>query len=122
MKCRRPRRLNTEARIVFYTLKIVEADTYMSGLSGTVTVGGTAYSAATTLTVQGGTEITVTMRAASGEGTYSYITFDGVQVAKSTSSSKGATYTFALSANTTISMQDDYGDDGSYGIGVITTS
>lgn len=114
--------MNTAVRTVFYTLTLIEADTGVSGLTGSVDIDGTTYNTATTLTVQGGAEVTVNVRSASTETSERYIKFNGVVVTGAGSSNKDYYYTFVMSANTSISFKSDYGDDSWYGYAEITTS
>ena len=62
-----------------------------------VTIGGTKYTSAQTLTLEAGTEVSVYVK---GSNNSSSITYNGSQVGRN-----GSTYTFNISAPTTISME-----------------
>lgn len=101
MKCRVPRK---KAVVIAPTTVELTLSGNMNSSYGYVVIDGTTYSAVQTLTLDVGTEVTVVCSAGKpGNRHHCEINKDGESVAEPSSES-GATYTFVLSTDTTISF------------------
>lgn len=107
MKCRLPRKLNTESR------PIPSATVTITGYANSgnyVLIDGTRYSSAQTLEVPLGTEITAYLDTEVSSRIY----FNGKSVANASNTTNyKANYTFVLTTNTTINYtrEEEYDDE-----------